>query len=101
MDWHGMPFHFPIEVSEGTKLAMALYGTVILLVIISVLCRLADGRRYHRHVPPWRRQSRAVPARDQDSRGMLTAHERQLWDDLVARYGTDAAAEPPERGGAA
>jgi cytochrome c-type biogenesis protein CcmH/NrfF len=32
---------------------------------------------------------------------MLTAREQQLWDDLVARYGTDAAAEPPERGGAA
>jgi hypothetical protein len=101
MGWHGMPFHLPIEVSEGTKLAMALYGTVVLLVIFSVLCRLVDGRRYHRHGPPWRRRSQAVPARDQDSRGMLTVRERQLWDDLVARYGTDAAVEPPERGGAA
>ena len=27
MGGHGMPFHLPIEVSEGTKLAMALYGT--------------------------------------------------------------------------
>jgi hypothetical protein len=101
MGWHDMPFRFPVEVSEGTTLAMALYGTAILLVILAVLCRHADGRRCRRHAPPWRRRSRVVPARDQHGRGMLTARERQLWDDLVARYGTDAAAEPPERGGAA
>jgi hypothetical protein len=92
MGWHGMPFHFPIGVSEGAKLAVALYGTAILLVIFSVVCRLADGRSYRRPGPPWRRRSRAVPARDQDGRGMLTARERQLWDDLVVLYGTDAAA---------
>ena len=101
MGWHEMPFRFPGEVSEGAKLAMALYGTAILLVILAVLCRLAHGCRYHRHAPPGRRQSRPVPARDQHGGGMLTARERQLWDDLVARYGTDAAVEPPERGGAA
>jgi hypothetical protein len=101
MGWHGMPFRFPVEISEGAKLAMALYGTVILLVILAVLCRLADGRWCRRPASPWRRRSRAVPAWDQDGRGMLTARERQLWDDLVARNGTDAAAEPPERGGAA
>ena len=99
--WHGMPFHLPIGVSEGAKLAMALYGSAILVVIFAVLCRYVGGRRYRRHGPPRRRRSRAVPAPDQDGRGMLTARERQLWDDLVASYGTDAAAEPPERGGAA
>jgi hypothetical protein len=99
--WHGIPFHFPIGVSEGAKLAMALYGTAILLVILSVLCRLANGRRYRRHCPPWQRRSPAAPARDQDGRGMLTVRERQLWDDLVARYGTDAGCDPPEHGGAA
>jgi hypothetical protein len=92
MGWHGMSFHFPIGVSEGAKLAMALYGTAILLVIFSVLCRLPDGRRYRMHGPRWRRRSWAVPARDQDGKGMLTVHERQLWDDLVVRYGTDTAA---------
>jgi len=97
MGWHGMPFRFPVEISEGAKLAMALYGTVILLVILAVLCRRAGERWRRRPAPPWRRRSRAVPARDRDGRGKLTARERQLWDDLVARYGTDAAADPPER----
>ena len=99
MGWHGMPF--PIQVSEGAKLAMALYGIAILLVTLAVLCRLFDGRRCRGHGPPRRRRSRAVPAWDQDGRGMLTARERQLWDDLVARYGTSAAADPRGRGGAA
>ena len=99
--WHGVPFGVPVEVSQGVKLAMVLYGAAIFLVIFAVLCRLADGRRYRRHGPPWRRRSRAVPAREQDGRGMLTVRERQLWDDLVARYGTDAAADPRGRGGAA
>ena len=99
MDWHGVPFHIPVEVSEGVKLAIVLYGTAILLFIFAVLCRLADGRLYRRHGPPQRR-SLAVPARDQDGKGMLTARERQLWDDLVARYGTGAAADPRGRGGA-
>jgi hypothetical protein len=101
MAWHGMPFHFSIDVSEGAKLAIVMYGTAILLVIIAVLCRLTDGRRYRRHGPPWRRRSRAVPVLDQDGRGMLTARERQLWDDLVARYGTGRAADRRGRGGAA
>jgi hypothetical protein len=92
LGWHVTPFHFPAEVSDGAKLAMALYGTAILLVIFSVLCRLAAGHTYRRHGPPWRRRFRAVPARDQDGRGMLTVRERQLWDDLVVRYGTDTAA---------
>jgi hypothetical protein len=91
MGWHGTPFHFPIEVSEGGKLAAALYGTAIILVIFAVLCRLA-GRRYRTHGFPWRRRSWAVPAQDQDGKGMLTVRERQLWDDLVARYGTDTTA---------
>lgn len=101
MGWHGMPLRFPIEVSEGAKLAMVLYGTAILLVILAGLCAIAGERSYRRHASSRRHRSRAVPARDQDGRGLLTARERQLWDDLVARYGTDAAAEPPERGGAA
>ncbi len=92
MGWHGILFHFPIEVSKGAKLAMALYGTATLLVIFAVLCRLAKGRRYRGHGPSRRRRSPAVPPRDQDGRGMLTVRERQLWDDLVARYGTDTAA---------
>jgi hypothetical protein len=100
MVWHGVPFRIPVEVSEGMKLAMVLYGAAILLVIVAVLCRLADRRRYRRHGPPWRRRSQAVPARDQDGKGMLTARERQLWDDLVARYGTGAAADPQGRGDA-
>jgi hypothetical protein len=83
MGWHGVPFGVPVEVSEGVKLAMALYGTAILLVIVAVLCRLTDGRRHCGHGPPWRRRCRVVPGRDQDGRGMLTARERQLWDDLV------------------
>lgn len=99
MGWHGVPF--PVQVSEGVKLAMVLYGAALVLVIFAVLCRLADGRRNRRHAPPWRRRSRAVPARDQDGKGMLTARERQLWDDLVVRYSVGAAADPPERGGAA
>jgi len=101
MGWHRMPFGVPVEVSEGVKLAMVLYGTAILLVMFAVLCRLADGRRYRRHGPPWRPRSRAVPDRDQDGKGMLTARERQLWDDLVAGYGTGAAADPRGRGDAA
>jgi len=51
MGWHRMPFGVPVEVSEGVKLAMVLYGTAILLVMFAVLCRLADGRRYRRHGP--------------------------------------------------
>src|SRR5262249_56208081 len=101
MGWHGMPFHFLTGASEGAKLAVVLYGTVILLVILAVLCRLFDGPRYRGHGSPRRRRSRAVPARDQDGRGMLTAREQQLWDDLVARYGTGTAADPRGRGGAA
>ena len=101
MGWHGVPFRVSVEVSEGVKLAIVLYGAAILLVIFAVLCRLTDGRRYRRHGLPWRRRSRAVPARDQDGKGMLTARERQLWDDLVVRYGTGAAADPRGRGGAA
>jgi hypothetical protein len=101
MAWHGMPFRVPVEVSEGVKLAMVLYGAVIFLVIFAVLCRLIGGCRYRRHGLPWRRRSRAVPARDLDGRGMLTVRERRLWDDLVARYDKDAAADPRRRGGAA
>jgi hypothetical protein len=100
MGWHGMPFRIPVEVSEGVKLAMVLYGAALLLVIVAVLCRLADRRRYRRHGPSWPRRSRAVPAREQEGKGMLTARERQLWDDLVARYSTGAAADPRERGDA-
>jgi hypothetical protein len=104
MGWHGIPFHFPIEVSEGARLAMALYSTAILLVIFAVLCRLADGRRYRGDGPPLRRRFPAVPARDQDGSGMLTVRERQLWGDLVARYDTlrhRRGRDPTERGGAA
>lgn len=74
--WHGMTFHFPIGVSEGAKLVMALYGTAILLVIFSVLCRLADGRRYRRHDPrgsvgpgPSRRGTRTAGGCSQSASG--------------------------------
>ena len=101
MSWHGVPFRVPVEVSQGVKLAMVLYGAAILLAIFAVLCKLAAGCGYRRHGPRWRRRSRTVPARDPDGRGMLTVRERQLWDDLVARYSTGTAADPRGRGGAA
>lgn len=98
----------PVAVSglgEGVKLAMTLSGAVVLVIIVlvilivaNVLCRPADRCTYRRHGPPWRRRYRAVPARDQDGSGLLTVRELQLWDDLVARYDTDAAADPRWRG---
>jgi hypothetical protein len=100
------------RVSDGVKMAIAVFGAaimmiivivvviVIVLVVADVLSRSKDGCKYRKHGPLWRRRYRAVPARDQDGRGMLTVREEQLWDDLAARYDTDVAADPWRRGGA-
>jgi hypothetical protein len=113
MGWHGLPS--PVvasRVSDGLKMALAVFGAaimmtivivvivVIVLVVVDVLSRTVGGCTYRKHGPLWRRRYRAVPARDQDGRGMLTVREEQLWGDLAARYDTDAAADPWRRGGA-
>ena len=110
MGWHGFP---PLDVvsrvSEGVKMAVAVFGAAIMVIIVivlvvvvvvGVLSRLKGGCKDRAHGALWRRRYRAVPARDQDGRGMLTVREQQLWDDLAARYDTDAAADPWRRGGA-
>jgi hypothetical protein len=100
------------RVSDGLKMAIAVFGAAIVMVIlivaviiavlvlVDVLFQAADGCTYRKHGRLWRHRYRAVPARDQDGRGMLTAREEQLWNDLAARYDTDAAADPWRRGGA-
>jgi hypothetical protein len=113
MGWHGLPSPDVIgRVSDGVKLAIAVFGaaimmTVVIVVVIITVLAVVDvlsgprgGCGYRKHGPIWRRRYRAVPARDQDGRGMLTVREEQLWDDLAARYDTDAAADPWRRGGA-
>ena len=113
MGWHGMPSpNVASTVSDGAKMAIALLSAaimtailivlviIVILAVVEVLFRPAGGCPYRRHGPLWRRRYRAVPARDQDGRGMLTVREEQLWDDLAARYDTDAAADPWRRGGA-
>ena len=117
MGWHGLPSPDVVSrVSDGVKMAIALLGAAIMmiivvvivvvvviilvLIVVDVLSRPAGGCRYRKRGPLWRRRYRAVPARDQDGRGMLTVREEQLWDDLAARYDTDAAADPWRRGGA-
>ena len=113
MGWHGLPSpDVASTASDGVRLAIALFSAaimtailivlviIVILAVVDVLSRPPDGCRYHRHGPLWRRRYRAVPARDQDGKGMLTVREEQLWDDLAARYDTDAAADPWRRGGA-
>jgi len=113
MGWHGLPPPVVISrVSDDVKMAIAVFGAAIMMVIVivaviililflvDVLSRPANGGTCRKHGPLWRRRYRAVPARDQDGRGMLTVREEQLWDDLAARYDTDAAADPWRRGGA-
>ena len=113
MGWHGLPsLDVASTASDGVRLAIALFSAAIMttilislvilviLAVVEVLFRSADGCKYRRHGPLWRRRYRAVPAREQDGRGMLTVREEQLWDDLAARYDTDAAADPWRRGGA-
>jgi hypothetical protein len=113
MGWHGLPTPFGVSTSsDGVRLTIALFSAAIMttilivlviivfLAVVEVLFRPAGGCRYRRHGPLWRRKYRAVPARDQDGRGMLTVREEQLWDDLAARYDTDVAADPWRRRGA-
>ena len=111
MGWHGLPSpDVASTASDGVRLAIALFSAaimtailivlviIVILAVVEVLFRPAGGCRYRRHGPLWRRRYRAVPARDQDGRGMLTVREEQLWADLAARYDTDAAADPWRRG---
>ena len=113
MGWHGLPSPGGLSrVSDGVKMAMAVFGAAIMMIIVVVLAVVlvvavvdvlfgtAGGCKYRKHGPVWRRGNRAVPARDRGGRGMLTVREQQLWDDLVARYDTDAAADPWRREGA-
>lgn len=113
MGWHALPSPgVASTVSDGVRLAIALFSAavmmtivvvlvvIVILAVVEVLFRPADGCKYRKHGPLWRRRYRAVPARDQDGRGMLTIREEQLWDDLAARYDTDAAADPWRHGGA-
>jgi hypothetical protein len=111
MGWHGLPSLVVVSgVSGGVKMAIAVFGAAIVMIIVvvvvivigvaDVLSRPVGGYRCRKHGPLWRRRYRAVPARDQDGRGMLTVREEQLWDDLAARYDTDAAADPWRRGAA-
>ena len=113
MGWHGLPTPGVVSrISDSVKLPIALLGAaimmiivivaviIIVLVVVDVLSKPAGGCTYRKHGPLWRRRYRAVPARDQDGRGMLTVREEQLWDDLAARYDSDAAADPWRRGGA-
>lgn len=105
MGWHGLPSPVIGRVGDGVKLAIAVFGAAIMmtiaivvviigiLVLVDVLSRPAGGGTGRRHGPLWRRRYRAVPARDHDGSGMLTVREEQLWDDLAARYDTDAAAD--------
>jgi hypothetical protein len=90
-----------------SRVDAAIMMTIVIVVVIIAILGLVDvlsrpkgGGEYRRHGPLWRRRYRVVPARDQDGRGMLTVREEQLWDDLAARYDTDAAADPWRRGGA-
>ena len=112
MGWHGLPsLDVVSKVSEGVKMAMAVFGAAVMMIIVIVLVIFLvvvvvgvlsgpeDGCKYRKHGAPWRRRYR-VPARDQDGTGMLTVREEQLWDDLAARYDTDAAADQWRRGGA-
>ena len=113
MGWHGLPFPSAASTaSETVRLGIGLFSAAIMTAILIVLVILVilgvvdvlsgpkGGCTYRRHGPLWRRRYRAVPAREQDGRGMLTVREEQLWDDLAARYDTDAAADPWRRGGA-
>ena len=113
LGWHGMPSPFVAgTVSDGMKMAITLLSAVIMMIILIVLVIIvilavvevlsgpAGGCKYRKHGPLWRRRYRAVPASDQDGKGMLTVREEQLWDDLATRYDTDAAADPWRRGGA-
>jgi len=113
MGWHGLPTPtMASTASDGVRLAIALFSAaimmtiltvlviIVILAVVDVLSRPPDGCEYRKHGPLWRRRYRAVPARDQDGRGMLTVREEQLWNDLAARYDTDAAADPWRRGGA-
>ena len=113
MGWHGWPSPGGVStVSDGMRLAVALLSAAVMLIIIivlvvivilavvEVLFRPADGCKYRKRGPLWRRRYRAVPARDQDGKGMLTVREERLWDDLATRYDTDAAADPWRQGSA-
>lgn len=113
MGFHGLPTPDVVSrVSDGVKMAIAVFGAaimmtivivaviVLVLAVVDVVSRPKGGCTYRRHGPLWRRRYRAIPARDQDGRGMLTVREEQLWDDLAACYDTDAAADPWQRGGA-
>ena len=113
MGWHGLPSPFMVgTVGDGVRLAIALLSAavivtilivlviIVILAVVEVLSGPAGGCTYRRHGPVWRRRSRAVPASDQDGKGMLTVREEQLWPDLAARYDTHAAADPWRRGGA-
>jgi hypothetical protein len=113
MGWHGLRSPFVAStVSGDVKMAIALLGAAIMMTILIVLVIIVilavveglsgpvGGCKYHKHGPLWRRRYRTVPARDQDGKGMLTVREEQLWDDLAARFDTDAAADPWWRGGA-
>ena len=111
MGWHALPSPGVVSrVSDGVRLAIALFSAavmmtivlvvIVILAVVEVLFRPADGCTYRKHGPLWRRRYRAVPARDQDGRGMLTVREEQLWDGLAARYDTDAAADPWRHGSA-
>jgi hypothetical protein len=113
MGWHGVlsPLVFS-KVSDGVKMAIVLFGAAIMitivivavilgiLVLVDVLSRPKDSCKYRKHGPLWRRRYQAIPARDQDGGPMLTVREQQLWDDLTARYDTDAAADPWRSGNA-
>jgi hypothetical protein len=112
MGWHGVPSPVAVStVGDDVRLAITLLSAAIMMIIVivlviivilavvEVLFRPAGRCKYRKHGPPWRRRYRTVPARDQDGRGILTVREEQLWDDLAARYDTDAAADP-WRGGA-
>jgi hypothetical protein len=107
MGWHGLPsLDVASRVSDGVKMAIAVFGAAVMVIIVivlgvaDVLSRPANGCKCRKHGPLWQHRYRAVPARDQDGRGMLTVREDQLWDDLAARYDTDAAVDPCRGGGA-